>query len=171
MLLSIKQLLSLCLQALVVLVILVYIHVVFARDPVNCLAHVQNDWPRGGILRVEIIRNAPQNYSILDSYEKEYHDESMFLEAKDIEFFDQGSKLPISGDSNSTDLTASLTDAADDLQYSQELPDLEVQSEDARIMAANSSNPETHEKPTAPLRRKALFGRTMSEFEMLAKVG
>ena len=60
------------LQAFVVLGILFYMHVVFARTPVNCLSHVAESWPRHGILRVEIVRNASENYSIINSYEKVY---------------------------------------------------------------------------------------------------
>lgn len=59
-------------QALFILFILLYIHIVFARNPINCLQHVRKDWPRDGILRVEIVRNAPDNYTIVNSYEKEY---------------------------------------------------------------------------------------------------
>jgi len=160
------------LQALIVLAVLVYIHVVFAHDPINCLAHVQNEWPRAGILRVEIVRNAPPNYSITDSYEKEYHDESLFLESRDIDIFDQGSQVPAADDSNSTDLESSSTDTDDHLQYVGELPDLEIQSDDAGTTTANLSNSnEIADKSAMPLRRRALFGRTISEFEMLAKVG
>ena len=75
-------------QALSVLGILAYIHMVFARTPMNCLQHVQQTWPRTGILRVEIVRNASENYSIMNSYEKEYSDfnvhlfESLFSDKK-----------------------------------------------------------------------------------------
>ena len=61
-------------QALVVLSILAYIHVVFARTPINCLSHVKDSWPRDGILRVEIVHNATENYTLINSYEKEYTD-------------------------------------------------------------------------------------------------
>ena len=63
---------------------------VFARTPMNCLQHVQKTWPRNGVLRVEIVRNASENYSIWNSYEKEYSDfninvlEGLFSEKKDI---------------------------------------------------------------------------------------
>lgn len=65
---------AILLKALVVLSILVYIHVVFARTPINCLSHVKDSWPRDGILRVEIVHNASENYTLLNSYEKEYTD-------------------------------------------------------------------------------------------------
>lgn len=54
------------------LIVLIYIHAVFARGPINCLQHIQKDWPRDGILRVEIIQNAAENYTLIDSYRKEY---------------------------------------------------------------------------------------------------
>ncbi len=44
----------------------------FARSPINCLEDIQKSWPRNGILRVEIVKNASDDYSILNSYEKEY---------------------------------------------------------------------------------------------------
>ena len=66
---------------MVVLGILAYIHIVFSRSPINCLQHVQKEWPRNGILRVEIVRNVSENYTIFNSYEKEYSDFSAhFLE-------------------------------------------------------------------------------------------
>lgn len=65
---------AILLKALIVLSILVYIHVVFARTPINCLSHVKDSWPRDGILRVEIVHNASENYTLINSYEKEYTD-------------------------------------------------------------------------------------------------
>lgn len=56
------------------LAILAYIHIVFARTPINCLSGIQKTWPRHGILRVEIVQNASENYSLINSYEKEYSD-------------------------------------------------------------------------------------------------
>ncbi|CAG5123159.1 unnamed protein product [Candidula unifasciata] len=72
---------TLLLKALFVLGILVYIHAVFAKSPMNCLEHVQDIWPRDGILRVEIVRNAPDNYSLYNSYKKEYSDIQLFFQA------------------------------------------------------------------------------------------
>lgn len=51
---------------------LIYIHGVFSKQSTNCLKDVEDKWPRDGILRVEIIRNALSNYSLADSYRKEY---------------------------------------------------------------------------------------------------
>lgn len=51
--------------------VLTYIHIVFSRAPTNCLEHIRDDWPRDGILRVEILRNGGEDYSIEKSYAKE----------------------------------------------------------------------------------------------------
>ncbi|XP_014208464.1 membralin isoform X2 [Copidosoma floridanum] len=59
------------LKAIMAFFVLVYIHVVFSRTPANCLEHVRDDWPRDGILRVEILRNAGEDYSVEKSYAKE----------------------------------------------------------------------------------------------------
>ncbi|XP_021378907.1 membralin-like isoform X2 [Mizuhopecten yessoensis] len=67
------------LKALCVLAILAYIHIVFARTPINCLSSIQKTWPRHGILRVEIVQNASENYSLINSYEKEYSDFSVHV--------------------------------------------------------------------------------------------
>lgn len=45
-------------QALFVLFVLAYIHIVFSRAPINCLEHVRDRWPREGVLRVEVRHNS-----------------------------------------------------------------------------------------------------------------
>lgn len=52
--------------------VLIYIHSIFSKQPANCLKDIENLWPKDGVLRIEIIANAPKNYTIEDSYEKEY---------------------------------------------------------------------------------------------------
>jgi len=77
--------------------LLSYLHVVFNRNPINCLATIQNKWPREGILRVEIVHNASSfyimshdsalneyhkkgnKYSLRQSYEKEYSNSMLDL--------------------------------------------------------------------------------------------
>ncbi|KOC61104.1 Membralin [Habropoda laboriosa] len=59
------------LKAIVAFFVLAYIHIVFSRTPTNCLEHIRDDWPRDGILRVEILRNGREDYSIEKSYAKE----------------------------------------------------------------------------------------------------
>jgi len=61
----------LLLKAVLAMLLLVYIHLVYTRQPVQCLEHVSSTWPREGILRVEIVRSPPDTYSIQDSYRKE----------------------------------------------------------------------------------------------------
>lgn len=59
------------LKAITAFFVLAYIHVVFSRSPTNCLEHIRDDWPRDGILRVEILRNGGEDYNIEKSYAKE----------------------------------------------------------------------------------------------------
>lgn len=59
------------LKALVAFFVLAYIHIMFSRAPTTCLNHVKDSWPRDGILRVEILRNPVQDYTIEESYAKE----------------------------------------------------------------------------------------------------
>jgi len=61
----------LLLKAVTCLLILVYIHLAFARHPAKCLEDVKDSWPKEGILRVEIIRGPLETYDIEASYEKE----------------------------------------------------------------------------------------------------
>ena len=57
---------------------LLYIHIIFSRTPITCLDHIKSNWPRDGIVRIDITRsggqgNAPvaQDYSLHHSYAKE----------------------------------------------------------------------------------------------------
>ncbi|KAL6261996.1 hypothetical protein P5V15_007084 [Pogonomyrmex californicus] len=59
------------LKAILAFFVLAYIHIVFSRAPTNCLEHIRNEWPRDGILRVEILKNGGEDYSIEKSYAKE----------------------------------------------------------------------------------------------------
>lgn len=52
--------LMMLLKALGAFFILIYIHIAFSQSPATCLDHVKNDWPRDGILRVEILRTPQQ---------------------------------------------------------------------------------------------------------------
>lgn len=58
-------------KAIAAFFVLVYIHTAFSKTPSTCLQHVKDTWPRDGILRVEIVRNAGQDYNIEHSYAKE----------------------------------------------------------------------------------------------------
>lgn len=59
------------LKALIAFFVLAYIHIAFSRSPTTCLNQVRDSWPRDGILRVEILRNPIQGYTIEQSYAKE----------------------------------------------------------------------------------------------------
>ena len=59
------------LKAIICFASLVYIHVAYARNPVQCLEDIKGSWPRDGILRVEIMKNPPEHYTVEQSYEKE----------------------------------------------------------------------------------------------------
>ena len=90
-----------------------YIHVVFARAPINCLQHVQDSWPRTGILRVEIVKNVSPDYDIHSSYKKEYSElelavNSDYLDISDAADEDYGVEYSDNGDDDekiSEDLT------------------------------------------------------------------
>ena len=58
-------------KACLCFLLLVYIHLVYTRHPVQCLEHIAPAWPRDGILRVEIVRSPPEDYNIEHSYHKE----------------------------------------------------------------------------------------------------
>ena len=155
-------------QAVLVLFVLVYIHVVFARNHLNCLAHIQPEWPRSGILRVEIVRNPPSNYSIADSYSKEYHDDSFYGDESDIAATaDSPSGL---GEVSSSETNESGKNIADETSNEANKPDMEQYWQD---LSGGLTSNETDQAQRADLmvRRGLLFGRTMTEFEMLAKVG
>lgn len=53
--------------------LLIYLHVVFNQKPITCLSHLQNQWPRQGILRVELFfETPPKDYNLQQSYAKEF---------------------------------------------------------------------------------------------------
>ncbi|KAG1667836.1 Membralin [Nymphon striatum] len=60
----------LLIKAFMALFSLVYIHTVVLNAGAHCLDHVQDDWPRDGILRVEIHPNYYQEKTILEFYEQ-----------------------------------------------------------------------------------------------------
>lgn len=155
------------LQALVVLFMLIYIHIVFARAPINCLQHVQNSWPRNGILRVEIVKNASEDYNITQSYEKEYSDMS------DLAYLDMNVTLV---DEQSSDHT-NVTDSTKERETSQEVINTDGDSmlmDTIEIRAANvnaNSSAEITPPEDEPSKKFHPFRETLSEFEMFAKVG
>ena len=51
------------LKAILCFLSLIYIHVAYARHPVQCLEDIKESWPRDGILRVEIMKNPPGDFT------------------------------------------------------------------------------------------------------------
>ncbi|XP_067138091.1 membralin-like [Centruroides vittatus] len=65
-------------KALLSLLVLGYIHTCFIRTPINCLDHLYQDWPRGGILRVKIVHNG-----------NKYSSEKMIINEQDTQIEDK----------------------------------------------------------------------------------
>ena len=55
------------LQALSMLLVLIYVHYAASRYPATCLTSIKHSWPRKGILRVEVIQN-------LKEFEQQFYD-------------------------------------------------------------------------------------------------
>ena len=52
--------------------VLVFLHFTIFNKSFVCLSDELDKWPRNGVLRVEVIHDAPDNYSLHDSYRKQY---------------------------------------------------------------------------------------------------
>lgn len=175
-------------KALMVLGILFYIHIVFARTPINCLSHVSDTWPRHGILRVEIVRNASDNYSIINSYEKEYSDISLFMDSSIMEELGlaspwNGSEAETSDNDTAKDSVLDETAEEEEVidEEEEELGVLDVLGEDAEEEEEKSGRKERkmRTKDNVSIDHQMLENmftekRThmephYSEFEMLAK--
>ncbi|UJR23834.1 hypothetical protein I4U23_026810 [Adineta vaga] len=60
-------------MAITCMSLLIYLHVVLNQKPVTCLSHLHDNWPRQGVLRVELFFETPPNdYNLQQSYAKEY---------------------------------------------------------------------------------------------------
>lgn len=161
-------------KAVLLLFILVYVHVAFARGPSNCLQTVEKDWPRNGILRVEIVRNAPENYTIFNSYKKEYHN----LRFEELVGGDSGVSEE---EGNVTDRVSAVVDEdgetsppvhGDELMIlARQLPDIEKEEWSLSGVEENGTQPNSVEqkKQEKQLNRE-LLSATLSEFEMLLSV-
>ena len=176
-----------------VLIILGYIHVVFARAPINCLQSIQKTWPRNGILRVEIIRNASADYTIINSYEKEYNEVELdtFLSAleslgggkseadakEDPEIETESDGFLESESANDTSFNGTIQeekDAGGTIETSRALEDGEEESEhetgdDIEVNDTNATM--DYKAEGVPEKNMQPFRETLSEFEMLTKAG
>ena len=170
----------------------------------SCLHHVQSSWPRTGVLRVEVVRDPPPDYSIDKSYEKEYSDDhaewSLFSDAwpqkqaaaaADNDDGDGGTDAGdgVTAAANEVDKLADapLGDVDADSGHSVDTEDTAGTEEDNGDELAELSVPTGGEQDrasdddvdngtvTQPKTIRAsnlqLFRETLSEFEMLAKVG
>ena len=156
--------------------ILAYIHLVFARTPINCLQHVQKDWPRHGILRVEIVKNASENYSILNSYEKEYSDFNIHFLENLLSDNNLGESVFADNDTtNDTDVLnktheENVSETASDEGKDKTAKDKdieEVSDEEVKNVTLHLETMETFMEK----QNKGPLKETLSELEMLAKVG
>jgi len=112
------------LQALVSLALLTYVHYALTCHPVNCLStknlvmtgsrehDIVRDIIRDGIIRVEVIRGAAagSNYSLLDSYRKEFSAELLYEDHEAVPT--PGSKGDTRSSKSSDDLVV-VSDSAD----------------------------------------------------------
>lgn len=151
------------------LFVLAYIHVVFARGPLNCLAHIQNEWPRSGILRVEIVHDPPSNYSITDSYNKEYRSDTFMDEESEFEATTSSvtKEVPVNNTETNPEPTLELE------VEETKVPDFEEYWHPSHNLNAGGSLNETAPPQNSDVlvKRVMMFGRTLTEFEMFAKVG
>lgn len=165
---------AILLKALIVMGILAYIHLVFARTPINCLQEVQKEWPRHGILRVEIVRNASENYSILNSYEKEYSDFNIhFLENlltdNDLEesvFAEMENETDTHNKSIVDTEHQASEDKSDDKLVEDDLDEVHSEAE----LGNKTVELETLESFREKEKQQGPLKETLSELEMLAKV-
>ena len=130
---------------------LVYIHLAFARHPVKCLEEVKDTWPRDGILRVEIMKEAPSNYGIDASYEKERNLQAMHRNQDEMQsvlgFLDLGGYFedvfyPSDKNDSNADTTNTHHESAENINSkeseieentSEELQDFKEQDQDKGI--------------------------------------
>ncbi|CAF0793956.1 unnamed protein product [Adineta ricciae] len=60
-------------MAISCLALVVYLHIVFNQQPISCLSYLHNNWPRQGVLRIELFFEAPpEDYDLQQSYAKEF---------------------------------------------------------------------------------------------------
>jgi hypothetical protein len=53
--------------------LLIYLHIVFNQQPISCLSHLHETWPRQGVLRLELfLQTPPETYDLRRSYAREY---------------------------------------------------------------------------------------------------
>ena len=71
---------------IICLFVLCHLHVTFIRTPINCLDHIQNDWPRDGILRVQILTDPHDSHRNNNRVNDNIHNVNEKLDNNSIEF-------------------------------------------------------------------------------------
>jgi len=169
-------------KALLVLFMLVYIHLVFAKQPMACLDRVKDTWPKDGILRVEIVRNLSDDYSLMSSYEKEYTEfdlgdllydiyASSDLTESDKENYNEEEDEESSNDSILLQVHSKNSDlqndsiVVDDNNIDQILDNETLSNESLTIEIPSS----TKSQSDAPTHKLDIYKKSLSELEILAK--
>ncbi|CAF1070421.1 unnamed protein product [Adineta steineri] len=61
-------------MAIICMTLLIYLHIVINQKPLTCLSHLHNNWPKQGVLRIELFfESPPKDYSLEQSYAKEFY--------------------------------------------------------------------------------------------------
>lgn len=158
------------------LFVLFYIHIVFTRAPITCLQHIQTSWPRTGILRVEIIKNVSNDYTLLDSYEKEYGEDfeewlfdgehSVDSEAKENETDHVQEEDMLNISLPSSDSEEKLTEF---VAHSSNEMSVDEKSNETGSVSRNESAAVKWKRTGKRLR--LAFHETLAELDLLARVG
>jgi vesicle coat complex subunit len=168
---------------------------VFARSPMNCLDNIEQKWPRDGILRVEIIKNASEDYTIHQSYEKEYRGfepESTWNATDDIISAASGDDIDekfdtLDGQDHLANVTGEEEGAEHGFIKNDSIPGVSEAEETKETLfnhnddAGDETKGESHESSLngtlqysveeKPEKNMQPFRETLTEFEMLAKAG
>ncbi|XP_072027387.1 membralin-like [Amphiura filiformis] len=144
-------------KALTALFVLAYIHCAFSRTPINCLATYQDQWPREGILRVEIVRNRTMIHGFAVHNVKDADDDTpwyIFSNYSVMPYYWEYPKL-LTAEQPTSDLEESSTTTS----ISQGEED-DTNNMTLEIRVTSTEKPEKNMQP---------FRETVSEFEMFTR--
>jgi exopolysaccharide biosynthesis predicted pyruvyltransferase EpsI len=132
---------------------------------------VEKTWPRTGILRVEIVHNSSENYSLVQSYEKEYND----LEVNVSEVLEGLEDFTLSEEDTTEppDETLSEEDQSEDGSDDVEMLVIHQVEETNSLELDDLSNStmKPHQFAEENLHKNHPFHETLTEIEMLARAG
>ena len=146
--------------------LLSYLHVVFNRNPINCLSSIQDKWPRDGILRVEIVHNASTfyimsydeeaneqlandenenkiNYSLKQSYEKEYSNTMLDFFSSYLTQEDHKKHLLSTTNQNAEIFTNISTNNNDTNNYANDSSSIKTNETNINITTDQTTDPST----------------------------